>query len=84
METPLLAQIFFYLTILSGTLAVIGLIRPGFVVWWSEKKTRGNVMMVYGSILVVVTIGYWLTRSAKEGNPFNQGFKKTWQVRHLA
>jgi hypothetical protein len=66
----MLSSIFGFLAIISGFLTVIGMIRPGFVVWWSEKKSRGMAFAVWGSLLVISILGYWITNSQKD-----DGFK---------
>ena len=35
---------------------IVGLINPGLVIRWGEKKTRPRVLMVYGGLLIVLLI----------------------------
>ena len=76
----ILADIFALLTIIMGFLLVIGLIRPGFVVWWSERKSRGSVAAVWGTALVVCALGYMLTKS-KDIDPNKEGSSLPTQTR---
>ena len=52
---------------------MIGLIRPGFVVFWSDNKTRGNVLASFGLATLVLAITYFVMSSSKN-DPFKQGY----------
>lgn len=66
MDSQLLHDIAGFLCILSGALLTIGLIRPFIVVWWGENKTRTKVLMVYGSILLISSVIFFVTINPKE------------------
>ena len=40
---------------------VVGLIKPGLVIRWGEKKTRPRVLMVYGGLFIVLLIALGMT-----------------------
>lgn len=40
---------------------VVGLIKPGLVIRWGEKKTRPMVLMVYGGLFIVLLIALGMT-----------------------
>lgn len=42
---------------------VVGLIKPGLVIRWGEKKTRPKVLMVYGGLFMVLLIASGMTGS---------------------
>lgn len=52
--------------IISGILLTIGLIRPGFVVWWNKANSRKQVFMVWGGLLMVFTVMYFLSAGTKD------------------
>jgi hypothetical protein len=62
---------------ISTILFVIGLIRPGFVVWWNQANSRKNVFIVWGSLLMVFAIIFFVASSQrndsrKESNVGNE------------
>ena len=80
----ILSNIFALLTIIMGFLLVIGLIRPGFVVWWSERKSRGSVAAVWGSALVISALGYMLTKSSEIDSSKDSSLKPGVTVKLIA
>ncbi len=61
MDSQLIHDIAGFVSILSGVLLTIGLIRPFIVVWWGENKTRIKVLQVYGSILLISSVIFFVT-----------------------
>ncbi len=61
MDSQLLHDIAGFFSIFSGVLLTIGLIRPFIVVWWGEHKTRMKVLQVYGSILLISSVIFFVT-----------------------
>jgi hypothetical protein len=59
--------------IVTGFLLVIGLIRPGFVVFWSPNKSRMNVIAVWGSLVLVLALSYFLVKGETHIDPFKDG-----------
>ncbi len=56
---------------ITGVLFTIGLIRPGFVIWWSKSNSRKNVIMVWGTLLVSFSVIFFVVSSQK-----NDSFKE--------
>ena len=63
MDVRSLVQI---LLIVSGFLFVIGLIRPGFVVFWSANKSRSSVLAVWGGLTLVLAILAFVLTGSKD------------------
>jgi hypothetical protein len=61
MDSPILHDIAGFICILSSFLLTIGLIRPFIVIWWTNNKTRTNVLAVYGSIALISSILFFVT-----------------------
>lgn len=40
---------------------VVGLVKPGLVIRWGEKKTRPRVLMVYGGLFIVLLVALGMT-----------------------
>jgi hypothetical protein len=62
---------------ISAILFTIGIIRPGFVVWWNKTNSRKNVFIVWGSLLMVFAIMFFVASSQrhdtrKESNVGNE------------
>lgn len=54
---------------------VVGLIKPGLVIKWGEKKTRPRVLMVYGGLFIVLLIALGMTgtpNSERDSSPGNK------------
>jgi hypothetical protein len=77
-----LEWILFIISVVSAVLFVIGLIRPGFVVWWSRHKSRVSVFIVWGGLHVLTLMGYLFLRS-NQADPFkdNTAQQKTESTR---
>lgn len=56
--------------LITAILLTIGLIRPGFVVWWNQSNSRKNVLAVWGSMFMVFVIFYFIVSSQR-----SDGFK---------
>ena len=63
-----ISSIFQLLFIVSAFLFVIGIIRPGFVVFWSERKSRVSVVAVWGAAMLVLGIAYFISLDRKSGD----------------
>ncbi|MGB3617149.1 MAG: hypothetical protein WBA12_03465 [Catalinimonas sp.] len=66
MET--LSLILLALTFGAGMMLVIGLIRPGFAVFWNAEKSRASALKVWGPIAFVAAMGFFLL-SANRDDP---------------
>ena len=64
------------LLILASLIAMVaGLIKPGMVIRWGEKKTRPKVLMVYGGLFIVLLIALGMTgtpNSERDGSLGNK------------
>ncbi len=52
--------------ILSAILFTIGIIRPGFVIWWNEANSRKQVFMVWGGLLVVFAVLFFISSNRND------------------
>jgi len=52
--------------IITALLLTIGLIRPGFVVWWNSSNSRKNVFIVWGGLLMVFTVMFFLVNGNRQ------------------
>jgi NADH:ubiquinone oxidoreductase subunit 6 (subunit J) len=69
------------LVVIVAFLLVIGLIRPGFTVFWSKNKSRASVLAVWGGALLVLIIAYWVVNAGRN-DPAKTGSRyQTEQVR---
>ncbi len=53
------------ITFFTATMLIIGIIRPGFAVWWSTRNTRANVLKVWGVLAVVFALAYFLVSAGQ-------------------
>lgn len=44
------------LLFVAAMLLIIGLIRPGFVVFWRERKSRTSVLAVWGTATAILAL----------------------------
>ena len=54
---------------------VIGLVKPGLVIKWGEKKTRPRVLVFYGGLFIVLFIALGMTgtsNSERDSSPGNK------------
>ena len=56
---------------------VAGLIKPGMVIRWGEKRTRPRVLMVYGGLFIVLLIGLGMTGTPNSERDSSQGNKSS-------
>ena len=47
---------------------VIGLVKPGLVIKWGEKKTRPRVLVFYGGLFIVLFIALGMTGTPEKDN----------------
>jgi drug/metabolite transporter superfamily protein YnfA len=66
MDSQILHNIAGFILILSAILLTAGLIRPFIVVWWTNNKTRGKVLAVYGSLVLIFSIIFFVTIDPQE------------------
>jgi len=59
----LLSDILALITTITAFLFVIGLVRPGFVVFWSPDKSRSKVVTVWGVLVVVSALAFFVVKS---------------------
>ncbi|SDK86667.1 hypothetical protein SAMN05421823_103752 [Catalinimonas alkaloidigena] len=59
------------LVFISVMMLIIGLIRPGFAVWWGAEKSRASVLKVWGVIALISTVAYFFM-SAQRDDPFKR------------
>ena len=59
------------LVFISVMMLIIGLIRPGFSVWWSAEKSRANVLKVWGVVALIAVVAYFVM-SAQRDDPFKR------------
>jgi hypothetical protein len=64
-----LSDITIYLTLFFATLLLIGIIRPDFVLFWTDNKSRGKVLAVFGGLAFLAFI-IWGITSAKRDDGF--------------
>jgi hypothetical protein len=50
---------------ISAILFTIGIIRPGFTVFWNKSNSRKNVFIVWGSLLMVFAILFFVASSQR-------------------
>jgi hypothetical protein len=65
-----LSDITIYLTLFFATLLLIGIIRPDFVLFWTDNKSRGKVLAIFGSLAFITFIIWSITSSQR-----SDGFK---------
>lgn len=56
---------------------VVGLIKPGLVIRWGEKKTRPRVLMIYGGLFVVLLITLGMTGTSNSEKTSSKAVTKT-------
>jgi hypothetical protein len=56
---------------ISAILFTIGLIRPGFTVFWNKSNSRKNVFLVWGSLTVVFAIIFFVS-SGQRADTFKE------------
>lgn len=61
--------VLFLLGVVTLVVLVEGLINPRMVIRWGEKKTRGKVLMVYGSLFVVLFVAFIAAVPANDTKP---------------
>lgn len=61
-----LSDITIYLTLFFATLLLIGVIRPDFVLFWTDNKSRGKVLAVFGSLAFLSFIIWGITVSQRD------------------
>jgi uncharacterized membrane protein HdeD (DUF308 family) len=61
MNSDILHNIAGGILILSAMFLTMGLIRPMNVLWWTQDKTRGKVLMIYGVIALIAGIIFFVT-----------------------
>lgn len=49
------------LTILSAFFLTIGFVRPSYAVWWFKESSRFQVMTIWGTLLFLGMLGFFLT-----------------------
>lgn len=76
MNAALLHDIAGFVLILAAVLLTAGIIRPFIVVWWSQHKTRTKVLAVYGSIVLVSAIVFFVTIDPTKDGRKDQGAPK--------
>jgi formate hydrogenlyase subunit 3/multisubunit Na+/H+ antiporter MnhD subunit len=54
--------------VISAFLTIIGLIRPSFVIWWSDNNSRVQVLKVWGVITVIAAILYFIMGATAQDN----------------
>ncbi|HYG40259.1 MAG TPA: hypothetical protein VD908_16640 [Cytophagales bacterium] len=54
--------------VVTALLLTIGLIRPGFVVWWNKSNSRKQVIMVWGALFMFFVIMYFFVSSYRHDN----------------
>lgn len=55
--------------IISGTLLMMGLIRPSFAVWWTADKTRIKVLFVWGTLTTLSAVAYFIYGGLGKNDP---------------
>lgn len=71
--------VLFLLGVVTLVVLVEGLINPRMVIRWGEKKTRGKVLMVYGSLFVVLFVAFIAAAPANDTEPTTAVPQKTEQ-----
>lgn len=71
MQPETIESIILILLLLAVVMMSIGMVRPSFVVFWSKNKSRSQVLMVWGLMLVIMGIAFF-TYSSQRGT--NHGF----------
>lgn len=66
MDSQILHDIAGFILIFSALLLTAGLIRPFIVLWWTNSKTRGKVLAVYGSLVLIFSVIFFVTIDSKE------------------
>ncbi len=54
------------ITFFAATMMIIGIIRPGFAVWWSGHNTRANVLKVWGVLAVASAVTFFAVSAGQE------------------
>ncbi len=75
MELSSVLQLLF---IICAFVFIIGLIRPGFVVFWSANKSRSSVLAVWGLATAILGITYFILTGSREDTR-KSGFAPTEQ-----
>jgi hypothetical protein len=52
------------ISIISGFLLMMGIVRPSFAVWWTTDKTRIKVIFIWGGICTLSSLAYILYMAA--------------------
>lgn len=66
MNSPILHNVAGFVLIFSALLLTAGIIRPMIVLWWTNDKSRGKVLMIYGSLVLVSAIIFMVTNDSGE------------------
>lgn len=65
------------LLLVSLIAMIIGLVKPGLVIRWGEKKTRPRVLMVYGGLFIVLFIALGMTGTPNSEKTSSKAVTKT-------
>ncbi|MES2734258.1 MAG: hypothetical protein V4714_21100 [Bacteroidota bacterium] len=63
----ILSNVTLFLILLFAVAFLIGIIRPDFIVFWSDNKSRSKVATVFGGITLLLFIVWGIT-SAQRGD----------------
>ena len=66
MDSPIIHNIAGFILIFSAILLTAGIIRPFIVLWWTNNKSRTKVLAVYGSLVLISSILFFITINPKE------------------
>ena len=66
-----LSDIAFFSLVLFGAVMLIGVIRPDFVLFWTDTKTRGKVIAVFGGLAFVSFVIFGIS-SAQRNDQANK------------
>ena len=53
-------QLFLYISVTAVIFLVIGLFKPWIMLWWEDVQNRRKVIKLYGNIVVLSYLVYWL------------------------
>lgn len=51
----------YYMSITCVAFLVIGMWKPWIMLWWEDTQNRRKVIKVYGTLVVIFYLAYWIT-----------------------
>jgi hypothetical protein len=65
LQVEFLKLLFALIALVSLIFLLSGLYKPWIVLWWEDVQTRKKVIKVYGTILVITLLVFWVLEILK-------------------